>query len=483
MAQAQQASLQHRQPGSGSGSGGEAQLCSSALRICQDALQQRDRDEEVDGRGSQDEGQAILFIVMGVSGSGKSTLGQHLACALQCAFLDADDLHSPRNVAKMSRGEALEDGDRWDWLKSVREEGVRVARRGLQGAGHAISQKRVAEADGEKGEEMEMDMDMEVTKRRELAEVRETAGLRQEQHPHPHPHSHPQVEHHDASSSPHDSLHTLAASKISAYSSLAPRSSSNERRANCAVIACSALKRIYRDILRGGASNKSANVRTYHLYLRVAPSELHRRLTHRRGHFMKDVLLNSQLDTLQEPTHQDEADCFVLGADEHATSGASSQLRKEQREQRDLKAKVELMLDRDILAQLGRASSTSSPPTATASGTTSTNSNCKSSSTTQQQPKAQAKLLHAQNLSLPLSVSSFPTSSTSANRSTDTSALESLSRALEELQTDLNARLTEVKEMLEGAGGEKSTHSGFFGKGAAEEEEEDEEDEEGDMKE
>ncbi|CEH15150.1 Gluconate kinase [Ceraceosorus bombacis] len=374
----------------------------------------------------------------------------------------------------MSRGEALQDGDRWGWLQSVREEGVRVAR-GLQGA-HA-PQKSVAEAEGVKREIMEM----EVMKRRELAEVRETAGLRQEQHPHPHPHPHPQAEHHDAppSSSPHHALHTPAASKTSAHGSLTPRTSSNERRANCAVIACSALKRIYRDILRG-ASNKSANVRTYHLYLRVSPSELHRRLTHRSGHFMKDVLLDSQLDTLQEPTRQDEEDCFVLDADEPTTIEASQLLHKVHR---GLSANVELMLDQEILAQLGRASSTSPPTptaTATASGTISTNSNhCKSSTT---QPKAQGKILHAQNLFLPLSISSCPTNSTSTNRLTDTSALESLSRALEELQTDLNARLTEVKEMLEGAGGEKSTHLALSGK-EAEEEEEEEEDEEGDMKE
>ena len=61
--------------------------------------------------------QARLIIVMGVSGSGKSTIAKHLADALNARFLDADDYHPAANVAKMSRGDALNDDDRWPWLK------------------------------------------------------------------------------------------------------------------------------------------------------------------------------------------------------------------------------------------------------------------------------------------------------------------------------------------------------------------------------
>lgn len=58
-----------------------------------------------------------LVIVMGVCGSGKSTIARQLAGAMNASYLDADDYHPPTNVAKMSRGEALNDEDRWPWLK------------------------------------------------------------------------------------------------------------------------------------------------------------------------------------------------------------------------------------------------------------------------------------------------------------------------------------------------------------------------------
>ena len=53
---------------------------------------------------------------MGVSGSGKSTLGALLARRLDCPFLEGDDFHDARAVAKMSAGQPLDDDDRWPWL-------------------------------------------------------------------------------------------------------------------------------------------------------------------------------------------------------------------------------------------------------------------------------------------------------------------------------------------------------------------------------
>ena len=43
------------------------------------------------------------IVVMGVSGSGKSTVGSALAQRLRVPFVDADTLHPPANIAKMSR--------------------------------------------------------------------------------------------------------------------------------------------------------------------------------------------------------------------------------------------------------------------------------------------------------------------------------------------------------------------------------------------
>ncbi|SON54494.1 Thermoresistant gluconokinase [Hartmannibacter diazotrophicus] len=59
------------------------------------------------------------IVVMGVSGSGKSTVGAALAARLGLAYVDGDDLHSEACVAKMRRGEALTDDDRWPWLDRV----------------------------------------------------------------------------------------------------------------------------------------------------------------------------------------------------------------------------------------------------------------------------------------------------------------------------------------------------------------------------
>lgn len=62
------------------------------------------------------------------------------------------------------------------------------------------------------------------------------------------------------------------------------------------VLACSALKRAYRDLLR----RAGPEVRFVHL---VGPEELvARRLAGRRGHYMPPSLLPSQLATLEDPS-------------------------------------------------------------------------------------------------------------------------------------------------------------------------------------
>ncbi len=68
-----------------------------------------------------------------------------------------------------------------------------------------------------------------------------------------------------------------------------------------AVVACSALKRSYRDVLRAGAPD----LRLVHLS--GSDSVLAQRMHARTGHYMPATLLRSQLDTLQPPA-----------ADEHA---------------------------------------------------------------------------------------------------------------------------------------------------------------------
>lgn len=57
---------------------------------------------------------------MGVAGAGKTLVGNALAAALGWIFRDADEFHSAANIAKMSRGDALNDADRAPWLAALR---------------------------------------------------------------------------------------------------------------------------------------------------------------------------------------------------------------------------------------------------------------------------------------------------------------------------------------------------------------------------
>lgn len=59
------------------------------------------------------------IVIMGVSGSGKTAVGSALASRLGWPFIDADELHPPANIAKMSSGVPLTDDDRVPWLEEV----------------------------------------------------------------------------------------------------------------------------------------------------------------------------------------------------------------------------------------------------------------------------------------------------------------------------------------------------------------------------
>lgn len=123
-------------------------------------------------------------------------------------FIDADDLHTPEAIAKMTRGEALDDADRWPWLARVR---------------------RAAEC--------------------------------------------------------------IPASETGPS----------------AVIACSALRRSYRDALRASDTDV---LRVVFVFLTASADTLQQRLAARQGHFMGQQMLASQLATLEPPCN--EADVLTL---------------------------------------------------------------------------------------------------------------------------------------------------------------------------
>ncbi len=157
----------------------------------------------------------VIVVVMGVTGSGKSTVGRALADDLHWPFLDADDLHSPANIAKMAAGHPLTDEDRAPWLA-------------------AISQRMDAwTAAGSSG-----------------------------------------------------------------------------------VVACSALRRAYRDTLRGprtGHRGGRGGVRF--VLLDVPRADLVSRVQHRPGHFMPAKLVDSQLATLERPEPAEGALILPVTAD------------------------------------------------------------------------------------------------------------------------------------------------------------------------
>ena len=57
------------------------------------------------------------LVVMGVAGCGKSSLGAAVAAAEHLPLIEGDDFHSPASREKMSRGVALTDEDRAQWLQ------------------------------------------------------------------------------------------------------------------------------------------------------------------------------------------------------------------------------------------------------------------------------------------------------------------------------------------------------------------------------
>ncbi|HMR81954.1 MAG TPA: gluconokinase [Niabella sp.] len=71
------------------------------------------------------------------------------------------------------------------------------------------------------------------------------------------------------------------------------------------VIACSALKRKYRDVLRAGIQNISF------VFLKASYEKVYQQMVTRKSHFMPMDLLKSQFDTLEEPA-ADEKDVITI---------------------------------------------------------------------------------------------------------------------------------------------------------------------------
>jgi len=86
-------------------------------------------------------------------------------------------------------------------------------------------------------------------------------------------------------------------------------SEQNPQGKSCAIVACSALKLIYRDRIRQQAGP------VVFLFLDGKPGLIKQRMQDRKGHYMQAGLLDSQLQTLEKPS-ADESDVIALSIDQ-----------------------------------------------------------------------------------------------------------------------------------------------------------------------
>lgn len=86
-----------------------------------------------------------------------------------------------------------------------------------------------------------------------------------------------------------------------------------------AVIACSALKQKYRDLLR-------ADERVQFVYLQGDFDLIWKRISKRKGHFMKPKMLESQFATLEEPSHDEALHASVADSVDDIVSQIVQQL-------------------------------------------------------------------------------------------------------------------------------------------------------------
>ena len=64
-------------------------------------------------------GPTTTLVLMGPTGVGKTVVAERMQASLGWAYLDADDLHPPENVALMAAGVPLDDAHREPWLRAV----------------------------------------------------------------------------------------------------------------------------------------------------------------------------------------------------------------------------------------------------------------------------------------------------------------------------------------------------------------------------
>lgn len=84
------------------------------------------------------------------------------------------------------------------------------------------------------------------------------------------------------------------------------------RSASGVIVACSALKQKYRDVMRVAAYG-SPTVRIHFIHLKLSEDSLVQRVRQREAHYMKSGMVHSQLQVLEEP--QEEWDVLTVNVE------------------------------------------------------------------------------------------------------------------------------------------------------------------------
>lgn len=113
----------------------------------------------------------------------------------------------------------------------------------------------------------------------------------------------------------------LISLRKAAIGALSPSEANNFHPPAGVVVACSALKQKYRDVMRIAAYG-SPSVQIQFIYLKLSEEVLMQRVSQRTSHYMKSDMVRSQMQALEEP--EKEWDAITINVE-----GAPEQVQRE----------------------------------------------------------------------------------------------------------------------------------------------------------
>ena len=105
----------------------------------------------------------------------------------------------------------------------------------------------------------------------------------------------------------------LISLRKAAIEALSPSEANNFHPPAGVVVACSALKQKYRDVMRIAAYG-SPSVQIQFIYLKLSEEVLMQRVSQRKSHYMKSDMVRSQMQALEEPEKEWDAITITVEA-------------------------------------------------------------------------------------------------------------------------------------------------------------------------